>query len=1285
MVDKLQVRGRGGGSGGDVEPDTLFTNSTGKGIYVFSEGPVEGLVTGDGKSIYLDDVPLLDSNGVTSAKGVSWTWRDGLPDQTYIDGFPAAVAFENVGVEVTQSTPHAVTIANGADNYDAAYVVVAIPVLQFRSAKGNLRKQNVGYQIQVKANGGSWVTQHSVNFTEKSSSQWEGTYRVELPAGGSPWEVRVNRTTTDSDTAPATDGSYHQSQTYFARYATITDGKFTYRNTAVLGIQFDAKQYGSNIPSVKARIKGIKCYIPKNYDPVARTYATTGTGTSGGIWDGSFKVAYTNNPVWIYHDLIINNRYGLGQDFNPTNDPESAFVDKWALYSLSQYADESVDNGSGGTEPRFTINAQITNKQEAYDLLTNIISTMNGMLYFSAEKVVAVADRPQTVSDVFTQADVEQGFFEYSGTALKTRHSVAIVNYKDPNNLFKSSNVIYEDTDYLYEIGHRITELTAFGCTSRAQAMRLAKWTLRTERSQTQTVTFKTGHRGGLLKPGNVIKIFDDYKTGTRMGGRMLSYATTTTKDITLDSSVTYASGDTFMYFTEAGALQTYTLTSSGTSNVIPIATGQPNPLVGSTWALVKPSLDGQLFRVLVVEEDQDDGKYIVSALQHDATKFDFVDEDIVLEAPVTSVLTADAPSPVLTGTSSKHYEATSGTQVAPKVTLSWNKPVFSNTYSVVAKRGQLDDRIVEFELELATPWEGYRQVYRGSKTSWTSPTLEIDDTNAYAARVRSVDQIGRVSAWYDFTAFSVEGKTTAPPAPTNITATPVLNGIALSWDNAPITDFKHTEVWASTTNTFGTAVKLAEVSDDFYIINDIEDNATRYFWLRTISHNPTLNQSTYVTTSGVRKAVSASDTNFMLSGPTLPGSGTPGQLFFNTTDGKLYRYFSGAWTVAVPTTDLTGTINTTQIANNAITTAKFASGITPVEVVSVLPTTGNFAGRTVVLTTDGKLYRYSGSAFTAAVPTTDLSGTIAAGQIAANAVTSGTIAAGAIFGSHIAANTINAGKLVVADTSNMLLDSNCADVTSWNGTVTFATTATTQAIASSNQMQVTLTGASGYVATNLSKQARVEVGKKYYIRMAVWGNVVADCRAYIGTANNSAATTIVLGSSTSTGSITYIEGIVTIPSGYASLGVILVFPAATGTVNFGGVVIRRATEAELIVDGSITANKIAANTITASQIAAGTITATQIASATITGDRLVAGTITASQIASATITGDRLVAGTITATQLGASSVTAAKIAAGAITADIIAAGTIGVSVNVGSSSKILLDGGNNRIIISD
>jgi predicted phage tail protein len=869
----LLLSGSKGKGGGSESTDTLLANFVARGIYVFSEGPVSGLNTTDSKSIYLNDVPLIDSGGGQNFKGVSWTFRTGLPDQDNIPGFDSISTPASVGTKVTFTSPVVVSVPSG---YDAVKVIISIPALLKSDDSGNLKGTDLSYEIDVAANGGSYVTAVTENLhNQKCTTEFRKTYRVELPAGGAPWSVRLKRLTADS-----TDVKL-ENDLYFFGYDQLVDGKFSYRNTAVLGIEFDAQQFGQTVPTVKAKIDGIKVWVPKNYDPVTRIYATVGAGTTGGIWDGTFKLAFTNNPVWIYYDLVINNRYGLGQDLNPDDDPETAYVDKSALYVLAQYCDALVDNGAGGTEPRYTINTQIVTKQDAYQLLTQIATVFNGMVYFSQENLIVVADVPDTETEIFSQADVVDGVFEYTGSSLKTRHSVAIVYYNDPNNLYKQDSVVWEDSALIQELGYRVAEIQAFGCTSRAQAIRTAKWLVRTEGHQKQSVTFTSSQKGGHILPGDIVKIFDDHKSGRRAAGRVLAVTSTSSTTFTLDQDVTVSTSDKLVWKDISGGYHSVNFSATATASPTVVVAGTPaKPAVGASYGIVYADLDGALYRVVNKKEDKD-GNYVISAVQHDVNKYAYIDDGVELDDLPTSVIdTHYIPEPTnLTLTA--FYQEVSGAEAIPKINVSWTAPD--------------DQRAQLFELQFKGPLHDYETVYKGTGTSWDSGPLTVDTAADYRVRIRTVGPFGSFSFWVYSVAFSLPGKDIAPDPPTNFTLTSQINAIVLNWDNDDAADFAYTEVWENSVNNSATASLIAKISDDFYI-DDLTIYTTRYYWLKTVTHAATNNTSAFTSVlSGAARLITADD--FDTAAPATPTGLGLTSAAVTDSDGSMNVTLTASWT----------------------------------------------------------------------------------------------------------------------------------------------------------------------------------------------------------------------------------------------------------------------------------------------------------------------------------------------------------------------------------------------------
>lgn len=797
------------------------------GLYVISEGPIEGPTTAElAKSIYCNDVAVMDSSGSMNFEGIALAYRSGLPSQTAITGIPAAVSPVSVGLEVTHAQPVEVTVSGV---YDAVNVTISFPQGLYRvSDAGNQKGEDADYQIEVKSTGSSlWVPVQKVLLKyQKIVSAFEKSYRVDLPAGGSPWIVRVVRNSSDNNN-PSIINEFQ-----FARYETIVDGKFSYPNVALLALQIGAKQFNNQIPKVSGKFYGIKMWVPKNYNPVARTYATSGAGTSGGIWDGTFKLAYTNNPCWIYFDVVCNNRYGLGLEINPTNDVVAALADKWNLYVISQYADGSVDNGYGGTEPRFTFNAYLNTKAAAYDFLQMIVSSFRGMIYYASNQLYVSADIPDTIDAIFTQADVEDGNFTYNGTPLKTRSSVVYVKWQNPANQYKTEVEIVEDRDALTQFGFREKTIEGIGVTSRGLARRLAKWMLLTEKMQTQTVTFTTGFQGARLFPGNLIKIMNPYRAGLRNGGKLLAATTTT---FTLDSPVTLAAGQTYSLTTVApnGTLNTKTVTTgTGTTSTLTTSALTVAPQELSTWILTSASLDGEQYRVIQVKDKK--GKYEVTAVQHYPNKYAEIEQGPAFPTPDTSVYSSTQLAAPTTISVNQWYDTQSGAEQVARITVSWPQVT--------------DNRLDHYELELKTDTTPYSSVYSGGDISWDSSRLALTSATDYQLRVRAVSSLGTFSNWTYSSVFNVVGKNAVPTAPTSITAQGGLGKIVVTWTRPSVPDFSLVEVWVNTTNTTVGATQVAQTTGNTFTLDNLAAGITRYFFLRTVTFALTNNTSAYST-----------------------------------------------------------------------------------------------------------------------------------------------------------------------------------------------------------------------------------------------------------------------------------------------------------------------------------------------------------------------------------------------------------------------------------------------------
>lgn len=636
MVDPAKIvrgaggGGKGGGGGGSTADDSLRSSTKVYMIEALGEGPIVGLVNG-GNSIYFDDTPLENANGSKNFVGVAWDQRTGLPDQTPItSGGPAQTSTPfSVETQVKQSVPVIRTI----DAPDAAsvQVIIRIPALvRANKDTGDVTGTSVHFRIERRAAGGNWEIIHDPTINGKVSSPYFKAYVVPAPFNrSSPWDIRVSRITEDADPVEA---QLLQDQTWWQSYSTIVSSSFTYNDTALVALAVDAFLFGSNVGTRGYHVRGLIIDVPSNYDPITRTYS--------GIWDGSFKAAWTNNPAWVFYDLITNNRYGLGEFVN------AALIDKWSLYQIAQYCDQLVPSGFKDTngndimEPRFAFNGVIKNREEAYTVLQNITAAFRGMAYWSLGQVFCAADIPSDPVASFSPANVIDGHFKYSGTAMKARHSVAVVTWQDPQSYFRDTPEVVQDDVMIERFGWRQTDVRLVGCTSRGQAHRFGKWILDTERNQTETVQFAISWDGYVLKenqqikPGDIILVADPRKNGNyRAGGRLLEVADP--GHVTLDFPFEVETGQTYTLSSMLpdGSFETRTIASFGSDNAtITLATPfSAAPVLNADWVIQSANMVARQYRVMAVQEDAQN-IFKITALIHDPNKYARVEQNLALD-----------------------------------------------------------------------------------------------------------------------------------------------------------------------------------------------------------------------------------------------------------------------------------------------------------------------------------------------------------------------------------------------------------------------------------------------------------------------------------------------------------------------------------------------------------------------------------------------------------------------------------------------------------------------------
>jgi len=705
-----------------------------------SEGEIVGLVDGQ-KSIYLNGTPLQNADGSLNFQNVSYDSRPGTQAQTYIPNVSGVESETNVGVEIKQTTSATRTITSSITN--AARVTLSVASLFRQKDDGSTAGASVQIAIDLQTNGGGFVQTVLDTIDGKATSKYQRSYRINLTGAG-PWDIRVRRITADSTDLKLQD------KTYWDTYTEIVDAKLRYPNSALVSMRFDSAAF-SGVPTRAFDLKLKKIQIPSNYDPLTRVYT--------GSWNGTFQTAWSDNPAWCFYDLVTNSRYGLG------NFVAAGQVDKWALYSIAQYCDQLVDDGFGGTEPRFTCNLYLQSQAEAYKVVQDMASCFRSMIYWSTGTITLSQDAPSDAVALYTQANVEDGAFSYSGSSAKARHTVAMVTWNDPDNLYAQRVEYVEDAEAIARFGIVPTEVVAIGCTSRGQANRVGRWLLYSERYESEVVSFTTGIEGAVARPGQIIKVADASRAGVRLGGRVSSATTTT---ITLDAAITPGGSTWDVYaMLPDGTVGTSEVASFAGSTITLVTALADAPQSGAQWILTSTATEAQTFRVMTVSE-RDDGKIEITALAHDPDKYAHVDDGLVLQPRDITVLN-DPPLTPSNGSVSEYLYATI-TDLRVGATITWSQieraAAYLVTYSVSG------DNAVE--------------------STVTVNSLELLNATAgnYVITVQAVSALGVKSQIYQFEA-TVLGKTALPSDVAGLQMTVQSDTGLLQWDSHPDLDVR--------------------------------------------------------------------------------------------------------------------------------------------------------------------------------------------------------------------------------------------------------------------------------------------------------------------------------------------------------------------------------------------------------------------------------------------------------------------------------------------------------------
>lgn len=719
-----------------IAKDSVASTSTAKLLYGLAEGEVWGLVDG-GKSIRLDGTPLLDDAGNSNFEGVTWDFRHGTNEQEYIKGFPDVSNETPINVELRSDNP-----------WIKAFTDTQLSAVRVRFKWNRLSKTNpdngdvtgykIDYAIDLQTDGGVYQNVLTTKIEDKTSAGYERTHRIDLPRSTTGWQIRVRRLTANDPS------EYVQDDMLIDAVAEVVDVKLRYPNTALLGLQYNAETF-SSIAKLEAHVRGAIVRVPSNYDAVARTYT--------GIWDGTFKDAYSNNPVWAYFYLCTQWRGGLGERLDIT------MIDKWSLYALGQYCDQKVSDGQGGLEPRFTCNVYLQKQVDSYQVLQNLGGIFRAMSYWNGERIVLDADVPQDPVYTFSRANVIDGNFEYTGTRARDRHTLAKVAWDNPLNRFETEYEYIRDEKAMAKFGVKVLDLSAFGCTSQAQAQRAGLWALKTEQLETRQVSFGVGLDGFIPQVGNIINVSDELFAGRANGGRV-SAVSDAQYVVTLDRDVVANAGDVLIVNGGGGQSERRTIKSvSGrkiTLNVAFTAVEAEN-----VWAIETADLKLMRFRVMSITKS-DETTFAITAIQHEPQKYDAIDFGADVKPTDITIVNPDVVDAPASVTITSRHRVVQGQTIATLV-IGW---------------AQVKDAVA-YDVEWRKDDGSWIKVPR---TGNVSVEIEGVYSGNYLARVRSVSAFDVQSQPTTSQLTTVQGKIGLPPTIVGLVATGVLFGMEIKW-----------------------------------------------------------------------------------------------------------------------------------------------------------------------------------------------------------------------------------------------------------------------------------------------------------------------------------------------------------------------------------------------------------------------------------------------------------------------------------------------------------------------
>ncbi|HCS6422279.1 TPA: phage tail protein [Escherichia coli] len=805
MATSTPIRGRKGGSSSSrpptEQPDDLQSVAKAKILVALGEGEFAGQLTA--KDIYLDGTPLENADGSQNFSGVAWEFRPGTQAQKYIQGIPGTENEISVGTEVSSTTGWTHTFTN--TQLSAVRLRLKWPSLFKQEDDGDLVGYSINYAIDLQTDGGTWQTVLNTSVTGKTTSGYERSHRIDLPQAGSTWTVRLRKLTADANSAKIGDTMTLQS------YTEVIDAKLRYPNTALLYIEFDSSQFNGSIPQISCEPRGRVIRVPDTYDPETRTYS--------GTWTGAFKWAWTDNPAWIFYDLVVSDRFGLGNRLTAAN------IDKWTLYQVAQYCDQPVPDGKGGsgTEPRYTCNVYVQERNDAYTVLRDFAAIFRGMTYWGGDQIVALADMPRDVDYSYTRANVVNGRFTYSGSTTKTRYTTALVSWSDPGNAYADAMEPVFEQDLVARFGTNQLEMTAIGCTRQSEANRKGRWGILTN-NKDRIVSFDVGLDGKIPQPGYIIAVADELLSGKVMGGRI---SAVNGRVITLDRDSAAAPGSRLMVNLPSGASQSRTIQSVNGRAVTVTTAYSETPAVESVWIVESEELYAQQYRVISVT-DNNDGTYSIAGALHDPDKYARIDTGAIIDQRPISVIPPGNQSPPANIAISSFSVVQQNISVET-MRVSWDQAKNAIAYEAQWRRND----------------GNWVNVPRSSTTSFDVPGIYA---GRYLVRVRAINAAEISSGWGYSEEKTLTGKVGNPPKPVGFIASEnVVFGIELNWGfPANTEDTLKTEIQYSLTGSEDDAMLLADVPYPQRKYQQMGLKAGQIFWYRAQLVDRTGNESGY-------------------------------------------------------------------------------------------------------------------------------------------------------------------------------------------------------------------------------------------------------------------------------------------------------------------------------------------------------------------------------------------------------------------------------------------------------